>query len=855
MPTEIDFQIPLTPQECRIMVTTGRFSHKEFTLENIVPNIPKTHIYYSKGIRHLSGNCNGVQFSRHGKIYKKSYEQSLVTIQINQMALKIEPSNIHQHSDDAILPYGFRVPAQHQNTTDPTIGTVVWDYKPPVCPKHGNPVQGFQTLYKGETNVKIKATATLENQFEGALFSATNKMLQNAKIPQNFALAIHANTSLCGQLAYSTNIENIMVIVLKHGQEGIKTNETVGLSQPHLISYKSQVTAQFIHSNHRIDNMAEKMYKAQCATEIKTIRNFLRIASATIFPSLKPHFSDGYTAIKGGAVIHVIKCKPIKVAIDTTRKGCFEEIPIIKDTNNKTPSNQTLWAHPVTKIILNRGTPATCSQHLPLLYKLTGGTYLCQDGTGLHRCKEPQLFIPNKNLPDFNATHNIHTILGTGILSTTSIKAFATRVYEPFYRETILSQMVIRNTGKPSFNSSTSLEPMGSDHFIDILANSVSIKVTPMYRTLGNAYFHIMAFFTVVAIFTTIFGIITRILWEVTHHGWTPRILLVTFNSVWQASRMPLDLLKNTVKGAHDNALKSNMVKVIDPLQLQVNQLKAAIIQYQTQQQHHHQGASETPPPIYQRLHEQPNGCKMVKEEANKQKSDPKNHDTPNFYPNLHHPMNRRRSLIIPPNNIRHRTPVITEVTGPIREEFEIDDDIQQIPPPEIRSTSSILRNNLTHLAQAASRIYNLENQPSTTHQGQLRLRQLPTAQHQPRMVQPPHQSTRTWHTTWHPPMPFPPSAPPLTSTWRKPGQANLKASVTRYPRGSRADHPTTHNGFTITRQTFTTPCEWKQHQTIFLPSDEEDETPAKDPLAMDNDQDQLRLKTTRRKRSDDSKP
>ena len=136
------------------------------------------------------------------------------------MALKIEPSNIHQHTDDAILPYGFRVPAQHQNTTDPTIGTVVWDYKPPVCPKHGNPVQGFQTLYKGETNVKIKATATLENQFEGALFSASNKMLQNAKIPQNFALAIHANTSLCGQLAYSTNIENIMVIVLKHGQEG-----------------------------------------------------------------------------------------------------------------------------------------------------------------------------------------------------------------------------------------------------------------------------------------------------------------------------------------------------------------------------------------------------------------------------------------------------------------------------------------------------------------------------------------------------------------------------------------------------------------------------------------------------------
>ena len=67
--------------------------------------------------------------------------------------------------------------------------------------------------------------------------------------------------------------------------------------------------------------MAEKMYQSQCATEVKTICNFLRIASATIFPSLQPHFGDGYTAVKGGAVIHIIKCKPIKVAVDTTREG------------------------------------------------------------------------------------------------------------------------------------------------------------------------------------------------------------------------------------------------------------------------------------------------------------------------------------------------------------------------------------------------------------------------------------------------------------------------------------------------------------------------------------------------------
>ena len=119
--------------------------------------------------------------------------------------------------------------------------------------------------------------------------------------------------------------------------------------------------------------------------------------------------------------------------------------------------------------------------------------------------------------------------------------------------------------------------------------------------------------------------------------------------------------------------------------------------------------------------------------------------------------MNRRRSLIIPPNNIVNRTPVITEVTGPVQEEFEIGDEVQQIPPPDIRSASSMLRSNLARLARATSQIQGREDQTNETHRGQsLRLRQLPT-QHQLGTAQP--HSTEPWHTTWHPPMQFPPIA------------------------------------------------------------------------------------------------
>ena len=322
---------------------------------------------------------------------------------------------------------------------------------------------------------------------------------------------------------------------------------------------------------------------------------------------------------------------------------------------------------------------------------------------------------------------------------------------------------------------------------------------------------------------------------------------------------MPLDLLKGTVQGAHNNALKNNMSKVVDPLQIQIDQLKRAILQYQADHQRHN---LETPPPKYQNLKEQPNEDLITKEDANRQTSDPNNHDTPNFYPNLHHPMNRRRSLIIPPNNNQNRTPVITDVIGPTREELDIEVDIQQIPPPNIQSTSSMLRDSLANLAQTTTRMH--QPKSKTGHGGpSVRLRKLPSNHDQPTLYQ--QNATGAWHNIWHPPMPFPPSAPPLTQPstsgtkhriWPQPkdNQPRFKRSTTRYPRGSTADQPEVHNGYTITRQIFTTP-RWKSNQTIFIPSDEEEQVPTTDPLETEEEPGQPRPTNRRKNQFDDSKP
>ena len=824
----------------------------------------------------------GKSFTRNGVIYAKSFETTDIKISINQLTLKIEPSNIYANIDDALLPYGLRVPAKKEYVIDPRLGTIVWDYQKPTCPQHGQPVKGFQTIYQGQADVKLRSSATIDDQYEGALFSITNQKPHNANIPQNFALAIHSNASICGRLAYSTNIDNVAIIVLRHGDTGINTDKKFGLSHPHILSFKSQVTAQFLDSNLRIEDVAERLYNVQCSTEIKTIRNFLAIVNTATFPSLKPYFSDGFTAVRSGSAVHVLKCKPTKVVIDTARKGCYEQLPVTKVTKNGTPINGTFWSHPITKILLTRGTPVACSEKLPMFYKLSGGTYVCQLGRGLHQCEDPQLFTPTSAEANSNVTHEFHKILGAGILTATKINDLAIRIYEPFYRKIVNSQMIERNVQQPTFNSSTELEPLGTDKFLKSLTDVVGGNVAPLFLTLGKAYLHVVSFFIVYAIFTTIFGILTRLIWEIKNHGYTPRIILIIFNSMWSASRMPLDLLKGGVKGANQNALKVNMIDITNPLQIQIDQLSSAIQQLQSEKSSPTQ-QTKTPPPHYHNAKESVQVNFVEKHSENLLTSDaPQNNDTPNFYPNLNHPMNRRRSLIIPPNHRQNRRPAITNVP----EDMVFDSDGEQLSPLPTLSASSILRNSLANLADKASQ--KPENASKTSHSGPpLRLRRLPSNHDPTRILPIPQPIGRKWHTTWQPPMPFPPSAPaelptpthnqasllrrrqksyqPQTKTHMRVQNTNVARPIappptTRYPQGSRADNPQQRFGFTITNQDFTRQGknlsgEQSRMQTIIISSDDEEPSPTVDPLALEDDIVLPRVPKIKRNRSDDSKP
>merc|ERR1712051_202206 len=102
----IDYQIPVTSEQCRHMAATGTFVNDEFNVTNIQTNIPSWTSFVSHGNRLPSGYCVGTTFTRNDIIYTKSFEQTDVKISMNTLNLQIEPSHIELDTEDVLLPFG-----------------------------------------------------------------------------------------------------------------------------------------------------------------------------------------------------------------------------------------------------------------------------------------------------------------------------------------------------------------------------------------------------------------------------------------------------------------------------------------------------------------------------------------------------------------------------------------------------------------------------------------------------------------------------------------------------------------------------------------------------------------------------
>ena len=505
-------------------------------IENININEPVNHFWYSYGQRDENANCKVTDFSRNGVHYRNSYEKSTAKFTITSHTRKTEPGLV-TGGEEILLGHGIRMPASKKSHEDPRFGTMVWKYDKPSCSAINN-LREYQEIYRGDADIRIRQDATALNKYEGSILTV-HPVEQHGVLPKTFGLALHHRTSVCGKPAYQSNIEDVQVIVLdRKDDEPIPINHNIALSQPHLTAFKTVASRWFVEANNRVDDLSKTFYEETCKLERQSIMNFQRILRlATASTSLAPFFNEGYTAIKTGGVARVVHCAAEAAEINLQMEGCWDELPVYRTDGAGKPINETWYADPVTKVLSPVGTRVDCSPRYPQMYRLDGGTYVCQAGSGFTKCAEPTILAPGTaDLHDALTSH-FHKLMGTGIYTAQEQRALAFRFFENKYEDHLRTEQTWQN--KPKIEEGLPMSPIITPETENSIFKRFAMRFNPVFHFVGEWYGYAIGLLCLTAIIAGFCGCARRMCWEINYVGCTPMIIMTACQGLWTVARMP----------------------------------------------------------------------------------------------------------------------------------------------------------------------------------------------------------------------------------------------------------------------------------------------------------------------------
>ena len=347
------------------------------------------------------------------------------------------------------------------------------------------------------------------------------------------------------------------------------------IPNPEITQMTSQAGLYHIASNLELQRVAELLYKSNCHTEHKAIRNWQHVLSqSSDGMSLKPYFQEGYTAIRAGAGIHILQCEAIEATVDFDRKNCFNELPIKLRDQHGQFLNESFWAHPISKILLPTPTKVPCSKTLPQIYHLDGAEhYYCSYGHGLTSCPAPKILTPAAaNLHD-ELQNDIAVPMGAGVLTKEKIREMQFRVFFHQYTKHLQNELLATNEKKGRIRKG--LDPINypDDSIIDSIQYNIGAAIAPFYSVFGDFYVYVIGVIMICTIFGAAVGLCSRLFMEIRVNGLTHRIGFALCQGIYHVMTVPIEFIKGGYKGA-SRAPMEGIDGVVNPIRTSVAQLE-----------------------------------------------------------------------------------------------------------------------------------------------------------------------------------------------------------------------------------------------------------------------------------------
>ena len=371
------------------------------------------------------------------------------------------------------------------------------------------------------------------------------------------------------------SVPDTIIIFLEEGDTGFHLDPMTIIPNPEIIQMTSQAGLYHIASNLELQRVAELLYKSNCQTEHKAIRNWQHVLSqSSNGMSLKPYFEEGYTAIRAGAGIHILQCEPVDATVDFDRKECYNELPVKLRDEQGQFLNETFWAHPISKILLPTPTKVPCSKTLPQIYHLDGAEhYYCSYGHGLTSCPAPKVLTPSTaNLHD-ELQNDIAVPMGAGVLTKEKIREMQFRVFFHQYARHLQNEMLATNEKKGRIKKGLDLINYPDDSIVDKIKYSIGTAIAPFYSIFGDFYVYVIGIIMICTIFGAAVGLCSRLFMEIKVNGLTHRIGFALCQGIYHVMTVPLEFIKGGYKGA-SRAPMEGIDGVVNPIRTSVAQLE-----------------------------------------------------------------------------------------------------------------------------------------------------------------------------------------------------------------------------------------------------------------------------------------
>jgi len=422
-------------------------------------------MYFSdviKGTVNRDGDCSGETFRTDKYEWDNVLVQAKYKIQLSEgIAVANNRENL------LVLPTGTRLKLSDSYGIDSHKGEIIWKFNQ----QTNCDTNDYDTLYEGPaTLITSKQSKNSTTEIQTFLVESDKIAFALKKLNMDYACHIPVFRTEHPRLFILTDLANIPFFHTRP----ISTYNT------DLMAY---INTKFVYIQNILQATVTSMYidliTKQCQLERNILLQKLSLASYSLSEfAYTMGEGPGYTALKTGEIVYLIKCKPVDVELDRSHKVCFQELPIIYNKQN-------LFMAPKTHTIQKYGTEIDCTIILPTGYFMEGEWIsMSPEYNELGSSKTPQILKPQTTWTW--AYKNPEHLMNAGLYSSDMINALQKHMLFPQEVDAAQSNLARQTMGYNTLDQGLKLKPYIDEQIISRLVEDKLNKMWGWFVGFGN---------------------------------------------------------------------------------------------------------------------------------------------------------------------------------------------------------------------------------------------------------------------------------------------------------------------------------------------------------------------------------